>query len=69
MLTTLDNPALSRPKSSAVQDERSSDSSLEELLAFERMLADLSARFANLPAERDDMPCVNFRRVLSLRSA
>jgi formate hydrogenlyase transcriptional activator len=29
-----------------------SDASAEELLAFERMLADLSARFANVPAER-----------------
>src|SRR5712672_478703 len=28
-----------------------SDASAEELLAFERMLADLSARFANVPAE------------------
>jgi hypothetical protein len=28
-----------------------SDASAEELLAFERMLADLSARFANIPAE------------------
>jgi formate hydrogenlyase transcriptional activator len=29
-----------------------SDPSAEELLAFERMLADLSARFANVPAEK-----------------
>ena len=29
-----------------------SDASTEELLAFERMLADLSARFANIPAEK-----------------
>src|SRR5438552_6574002 len=29
-----------------------SDASAEELLAFERMLADLSARFANVPAEQ-----------------
>ncbi len=29
-----------------------SDASIEELLAFERMLADLSARFANIPAEQ-----------------
>jgi GAF domain-containing protein len=29
-----------------------SDASAEELLAFERLLADLSARFANIPAEQ-----------------
>src|SRR5882757_7340729 len=29
-----------------------SDASAEELLAFERMLSDLSARFANIPAEQ-----------------
>src|SRR5258705_12453582 len=29
-----------------------SDASAQELLAFERMLADLSARFANVPAEQ-----------------
>src|SRR5437773_10523058 len=29
-----------------------SDASAEELLAFERMLADLSARFANVPADQ-----------------
>jgi hypothetical protein len=29
-----------------------SEASAEELLAFERMLADLSARFANIPAEQ-----------------
>jgi formate hydrogenlyase transcriptional activator len=52
MLTTADGQALSRPKWTAVQDARSSDTSFEELLAFERMLADLSARFANLPVER-----------------
>jgi formate hydrogenlyase transcriptional activator len=37
----------------AVVHEISSDSpSVEELIAFERMLADLSARLANVPAER-----------------
>jgi formate hydrogenlyase transcriptional activator len=35
----------------AVAAEKS-DASVEELLAFERMLADLSARFANVPAEQ-----------------
>jgi hypothetical protein len=29
-----------------------SDASIEELLAFERMLSDLSARFANVPVEK-----------------
>ena len=32
-----------------------SDASTEELLAFERMLADLSARFANVPAEQVEL--------------
>jgi formate hydrogenlyase transcriptional activator len=36
----------------AIRDTASNDASVEELLAFERMLADLSARFANVPAER-----------------
>src|ERR1700712_6051876 len=41
---------LHRPaKSDAVPK---SDASAEELLTFERMLADLSARFANVPAEK-----------------
>ena len=31
------------------------DASVEELLAFERMLADLSARFANIPAEQVEL--------------
>jgi len=35
-----------------VPDVAGSDASAEELLAFERMLADLSARFANVPAEQ-----------------
>jgi formate hydrogenlyase transcriptional activator len=33
----------------------SKGASVEELLAFERMLADLSARFANIPAERVEL--------------
>ena len=36
----------------ASRDTVSNDPSVQELLAFERMLADLSARFANIPAER-----------------
>jgi formate hydrogenlyase transcriptional activator len=38
--------------SAAVHAPASSGASVEELLAFERMLADLSARFANVPAEQ-----------------
>jgi formate hydrogenlyase transcriptional activator len=46
---------------SGIRPERSGhrpaapDASVEELLAFERMLADLSARFANIPAEQVDV--------------
>jgi formate hydrogenlyase transcriptional activator len=36
----------------AVRDVAPKGASVEELLAFERMLADLSARFANIPAEQ-----------------
>jgi formate hydrogenlyase transcriptional activator len=36
----------------AIANVAASDASAEELLAFERMLADLSARFANVPAEK-----------------
>ena len=35
-----------------VHDLAPKGASVEELLAFERMLADLSARFANIPAEQ-----------------
>jgi formate hydrogenlyase transcriptional activator len=35
-----------------VHDSAPKGASVEELLAFERMLADLSARFANIPAEQ-----------------
>jgi formate hydrogenlyase transcriptional activator len=35
-----------------IHDTASNDASVEELLTFERMLADLSARFANIPAEQ-----------------
>jgi formate hydrogenlyase transcriptional activator len=50
VLTVVDTPSSERP--AAVQYAKSPDASLEELLTFERMLADLSARFANVPAER-----------------
>src|SRR2546430_8574578 len=39
-------------RSTKAETAPESDASTEELLAFERMLADLSARFANVPAEK-----------------
>jgi formate hydrogenlyase transcriptional activator len=39
-------------KSSKADAAPQSDATAEELLAFERMLADLSARFANVPAQQ-----------------
>src|SRR5712672_482808 len=39
-------------RSTKAETAPKSDASTEELLAFERMLADLSARFANIPAEQ-----------------
>lgn len=41
-----------RPKIAAVQGAKSPAASVEDLLTFERMLAELSARFANVPAEQ-----------------
>jgi formate hydrogenlyase transcriptional activator len=52
MLTTAEHSAPNWLKRAAGPDANCSNTSLEELLAFERMLADLSARFANIPAER-----------------
>jgi formate hydrogenlyase transcriptional activator len=46
------NMVLDRFAPAAIRDTASNDASVEELLAFERMLADLSARIANVPAER-----------------
>ena len=40
------------PKIAAVQGAKSPAASVEDLLTFERMLAELSARFANVPAEQ-----------------
>ena len=40
------------PKSEVVQDAKSLSALVEDHLTFERMLADLSARFANVPAEQ-----------------
>jgi formate hydrogenlyase transcriptional activator len=52
VLTVSDTFSSDRPKSAAVQDTGSPGASVKELLTFERMLADLSSRFANVPAER-----------------
>jgi formate hydrogenlyase transcriptional activator len=46
------NMVFGRFGSAAVNNPAPSGASVEELLAFERMLADLSARFANVPAEQ-----------------
>jgi len=46
------NTDLRRFEPAVFHDAVPNDASAEELLAFERMLADLSARFANVPAER-----------------
>jgi formate hydrogenlyase transcriptional activator len=46
------NMVFGRFRSTAIDDPVSSDASTEDLLAFERMLADLSARFANVSAEK-----------------
>jgi formate hydrogenlyase transcriptional activator len=52
MLTVASSSDTNRPKRPALQATTSRDASVQELLAFERMLADLSARFANIPAEQ-----------------
>jgi formate hydrogenlyase transcriptional activator len=46
------NMVFGRFGSRIMHDPAPSDASAEELLVFERMLADLSARFANVPAEQ-----------------
>jgi formate hydrogenlyase transcriptional activator len=46
------NTARGRLESAIVADRAPGGRSIEEVLAFERMLADLSARFANLPGEQ-----------------
>jgi formate hydrogenlyase transcriptional activator len=46
------NTDLSRFGSAAIPNAASRSPSVEELVAFERMLADLSARMANVPADR-----------------
>jgi formate hydrogenlyase transcriptional activator len=52
MRTAESNMVFGRFGPAAIHDTAPSDASAEELLAFERMLADLSARFANVPAEK-----------------
>ena len=42
-------------RSTKAETAPESDASAEELLAFERMLADLSARFANVPADKVEL--------------
>jgi formate hydrogenlyase transcriptional activator len=46
------NTVFGRFGSASIPVAAPSDASVEDLLAFERMLADLSARFANIPAEQ-----------------
>jgi formate hydrogenlyase transcriptional activator len=46
------NTVFGRFGSGSSRSAATSDTSVEELLAFERLLADLSARFANVPVER-----------------
>ncbi len=46
------NMLFGRLGSPKTRDATPSEASAEELLAFERLLADLSARFANIPAEQ-----------------
>jgi formate hydrogenlyase transcriptional activator len=46
------NMVVGRFGSAAIHAPAPRDASVEDLLAFERMLADLSARFANIPADR-----------------
>src|SRR5882762_4879928 len=46
------NTVFGRFGSPVIHNPALSGASIAELLAFERMLADLSARFANIPAEQ-----------------
>lgn len=52
MVSVENNMVFGRFGATAFHDAVSDDVSVQELLAFERMLADLSARFANVPTER-----------------
>jgi formate hydrogenlyase transcriptional activator len=48
------NMVVGRFGSAAMHAPAPTEASVEDLLAFERMLADLSARFANIPAEQTE---------------
>src|SRR5450755_1809283 len=52
MRTVQSNTDLGRFGSAAISNAANRSPSVEELVAFERMLADLSARMANVPADR-----------------
>ena len=52
MCAVQSNTDLGRFGSAAIPNAASRSPSVEELVAFERMLADLSARMANVPADR-----------------
>jgi formate hydrogenlyase transcriptional activator len=49
MSSVENNMVFGRFGPAAIHDTTSNDASIQEFLAFERMLADLSARFANIP--------------------
>jgi len=51
MSSVENNMVFGRFGPAAIHDTTSNDASIQEFLAFERMLADLSARFANIPSE------------------
>ena len=51
MSSVENNMVFGRFAPAAIHDTTSNDASIQEFLAFERMLADLSARFANIPVE------------------
>jgi formate hydrogenlyase transcriptional activator len=58
------NMVYGRFGSAAIHDLAPSGVSLAELLAFERMLADLSARFANVPAEQVEVEIQTAQTIL-----
>src|SRR3954447_13879057 len=52
MRSVENNMVLGRFRPVAIRDTASKDASIQELLAFERMLADISARLANVAVDR-----------------
>jgi len=58
------NMVFGRFGSAVVHNAVPEDASVEELLAFERMLADLSARFANVPAEQVEFEIQSAQTIL-----